>query len=194
MVWCGDVVEKFSVRSFKRLLNVSSLVIPEHVFVWNKWVPLKVGFIAWRAVLNRLPTFVELAKKNVSVGSLLCPVCEAEVESVDHLFISCGLAQTVWSFISQWCKVPLIYAFSVRDLVELYKYSSFPKDKAKVFHAVCLVSVWCIWKKRNALVHNGTPVRVTDLVEEIKAMSFLWIKNRSKKSGLLWEDWCKFRI
>ncbi|XP_076887303.1 uncharacterized protein LOC143537409 [Bidens hawaiensis] len=157
-IWCGDPSGAFSVRNFKRILVDKMLVRPASIFDWNNWIPKKVGFVAWRAMLNRLPTLDALARRNISINSLVCPACGSEEESVDHVFISCVIAQKVWCLISQWCKVPSIYAFSVRDLVELHLYSLFPKDKAKALHAVCLVTMWCLWKKRNELIHNGVPI------------------------------------
>ncbi|XP_076944940.1 uncharacterized protein LOC143615794 [Bidens hawaiensis] len=193
-IWCGDHSGEFSVRSLKGLLLEMSLSRPNNVFVWNNWLPKKVGFVAWRAVFIRLPTMEALAKRNILVSSLDCPICGKGMETVDHVFISCDFSQAVWCLISQWCKVPSIYAFSVRDLVELHRYASFPTDKAKAFHAVCLVTIWCIWKKRNDVVKKGGQVHPRSLIEEVKPLGFLWIRNRSKRRGLPWEDWSRFRL
>ncbi|XP_076953170.1 uncharacterized protein LOC143627172 [Bidens hawaiensis] len=194
VVWSLDSSGVFSVQSLKAHIVENSFAIPEFVFVWNNLVPKKVGFVAWRAVLGRLPTFDALAKRNIPVSSVLCPICGEVDESVEHVFVSCGLAQTVWSLIAQWCNMPDFFIFSIRDLVDLHRFIPVPKDKAKVFQAICLVTVWCLWKKRNALVHNGSPIQVTTLLEEIKVMGFLWFKNRSHRFGLSWEDWCGFRV
>ncbi|XP_076916444.1 uncharacterized protein LOC143576173 [Bidens hawaiensis] len=136
------------------------LVMPVSVFKWNNWIPIKVGFVTWRAVLNRLPTFQALARRSIPVSSTECPICGREEESVDHILFLCEEAQAVWCLISQWCKIPPLYAFSVQDLVELHRYMSAPKNKAKAFHAICLITIWCLWKKRNDLVHNGATVHV----------------------------------
>ncbi|XP_076896664.1 uncharacterized protein LOC143549701 [Bidens hawaiensis] len=117
------------------------------------------------------------------VSSTECPICDRDEESADHILFLCEEAQAVWCLISQWCKVPPIYAFSVQDLVELHRYMSVPKVKAKAFHAICLITMWCLWKKQNDMVHNGAPVHVQGLYEEIKSLSYLWIKHRSKKES-----------
>ncbi|XP_076916199.1 uncharacterized protein LOC143575815 [Bidens hawaiensis] len=135
-----------------------------------------------------------LAKRNVIVGSLYCPTCGESEETTEHVFVSCGLAQAVWQAVSIWCKVPHIFAFGIRDIFELYKFINVSKRKVKMFHAVCLVSVWCLWKARNDIVFNGMAVTAETVVGDIKALGYLWIKNRSGGSSLSWEDWCRFKV
>ncbi|XP_076927472.1 uncharacterized protein LOC143591034 [Bidens hawaiensis] len=111
--------------------------------------------------MERIPTLFSLAKRNAISASVVCPICEEEIESAEHLLVSCSFAQSVWCIIAGWCKVPPIFAFSIRDLLELYRFSCLPTRKAKVFHAVCLATMWCIWKARNSLLFERKPVRHT---------------------------------
>ncbi|XP_076936944.1 uncharacterized protein LOC143604309 [Bidens hawaiensis] len=142
--------------------------------------------------MDRVPVLSLLTKRNIRVDSMDCPACGLMEETTEHIFVSCGLAQSVWLVISTWCKVPQLFAFSVCDIVESYKYSKFSKRKAKAFHAVCLVTLWCLWKARKDMVHNGSIVTVGNVVEEVKALSYLWVKNRSSGSSLSRSDWEKF--
>ncbi|XP_076899082.1 uncharacterized protein LOC143552848 [Bidens hawaiensis] len=194
VVWLGDKVGGFSVRDIKLKIVANVYTEPEFVFDWNRLVPRKVSFVAWRAVLDRLPTFVALAKRNIPVRSNLCPVCDELEASVEHIFISCGLAQSLWCVISQWCKMPDFFLFSFRDLLEVHKYLRLSSIKANILQAVCLIATWCLWKKRNDLVHSGVPIQLPGLVQEIKVLGFLWVKNRGKMTSLTWENWCRFKV
>ncbi|KAJ0952514.1 putative reverse transcriptase zinc-binding domain-containing protein [Helianthus annuus] len=40
-----------------------------------------------------------LAKRTVVFGDGLCPVCEFDPESADHLLVRCTVAKTVWWWI-----------------------------------------------------------------------------------------------
>ncbi|XP_076888484.1 uncharacterized protein LOC143538932 [Bidens hawaiensis] len=153
--WELDGVGGFSVSSLKDRLKDVRFAVPNYTITWNNWVPGKVGILAWRAELNRVPVLSILYKRNIIDGSLDCPACGESEETTEHFFVSCGLAQEVWQAITLWCKVPYIFAFSVRDILDLYKFTKFPRRKAKYFHAVCLVSIWCLWKARNDMVFNG---------------------------------------
>ncbi|XP_076945878.1 uncharacterized protein LOC143617109 [Bidens hawaiensis] len=139
-------------------------------------------------MLGRLPNFKALEKRNIPVASNMCPFCGEVKETVEHVMVSCGLAQYTWSVLAQWCKMPTPFLFSFRDVLELHKFSRFEKEKADVIHAVCLIVAWCLWKKRNALVCKGIPTQVAGLVEEIKVLSFLWIKHRGRK------NWRRFNV
>lgn len=124
----------------------------------------------------------------------MCLICEEEVESAEYLMISCRFAQLVWSVISSWCKVPSIYAFTIRDLLEMHRYTSFSKRKAKAFYAVCLTTIWCVWRAQNALVFEGNPIILNNVVGEIKALSYLWVKHRGKNTSLTSEMWRGFKL
>ncbi|XP_076925934.1 uncharacterized protein LOC143588928 [Bidens hawaiensis] len=114
-----------------------------------------------------------------------CPACGEADETTGHVFVSCSLAQAVWQAVSTWCMVPHIFAFSIRDILELYKFIKGSKRQAKFFHAVYLVSVWCLWKARNDIVFNGMAVTAEIVVGNIKALGYLWVKNRSGGSSCL---------
>ena len=58
-----------------------------------KCVPIKVNVFMWRLRLDKLPTLVNMDRKGIEVASLLCPVCNEHVESVDHLFFLCEMAR-----------------------------------------------------------------------------------------------------
>ncbi|XP_076887980.1 uncharacterized protein LOC143538276 [Bidens hawaiensis] len=120
--------------------------------------------------------------------------CEEVEETVDHILVSCGLAQSLWCLIAQWCKVPPPFLFSFQDVLDLHNFVPVPREKAKIFQAICLCTSWCLWKSRNALVHNGVRKSLNGLVEEVKVVSYLWVKNRGKKANISWEKWRRFEV
>ncbi|XP_076907117.1 uncharacterized protein LOC143563469 [Bidens hawaiensis] len=138
--------------------------------------------------MERVPLLVSLARRNVAVDSVVCLICGMEEETAEHLLNSCRFAQEIWGKVTNWCRVPNFFAFSIRDLLEAY----IPKDKAKVFHAICLTTLWCIWRARNEAVFEGKLVQLESVFGEIKGLNFLWLQNRAKKSSLSWNDSTRF--
>ncbi|XP_076931546.1 uncharacterized protein LOC143596729 [Bidens hawaiensis] len=138
LVWGLEDGPSFSVKSVKNKLALGAVVDGRYSFEWNRFVPKKVAILAWRAEMERIPSLFSLAKRNIPFGSLLCPFCSEELETAEHLFVTCQFAHLVWSVISCWCKVPPIYAFSTRDLLELHRFSCLPNRKAKVTRYVSL--------------------------------------------------------
>ncbi|KAJ0535737.1 putative RNA-directed DNA polymerase [Helianthus annuus] len=151
-IWALDGLGKFTVASLKKLLQDNRFEPAPYVIKRNNWVPRKVDILAWRAELDRIPTRCALIRRNINVTSNLCPLCSEYPETVEHLFISCEFAQMVWNVVSQWCKLSPVFAFGMRDILDGHSYVSGSPKLKKAFHAVCLTTLWCIWKSRNELV------------------------------------------
>ncbi|PWA59535.1 reverse transcriptase zinc-binding domain-containing protein [Artemisia annua] len=54
--------------------------IPHHT--WIPWVPIKVNLFIWKAAIDRLPTFSNLAIRGIALASTLCPICKMEEETI----------------------------------------------------------------------------------------------------------------
>ena len=110
----------FSVRSLKSRIQTYNKEVPEQVFVWNNWTPKKVGLVGWIALVERLPTKVALNATVIQTQSNCYVFCSDSPETCEHIFVSCQFAQTVWSVITQWCKGPTAFIFSLKDLLEYH--------------------------------------------------------------------------
>nr|GEZ84961.1 RNA-directed DNA polymerase, eukaryota [Tanacetum cinerariifolium] len=56
-----------------------------------------------------------------------------------------------------------------------------PEKKKKVIEAVCLTTIWVLWKFINAFIFKSKELRKECIVDSIKELAFLWICNRRKK-------------
>ncbi|PWA53679.1 RNA-directed DNA polymerase, eukaryota [Artemisia annua] len=191
-LWLGNAEGKFSVAEAKRFLMSGIDASNNFVLEWCKWIPIKCNVFAWRAALGGIPTSVSLSRRHIQVADTICKICESADESVDHLFTSCMVASVVWQGISQWCKVPNIYAFSFSDLLELHNFAGLKGTAKKVFQGMIIISCWVIWKARNDLRFSNKPVNASHIISEIKSVGFLWFSNRGKRKSVSWENWCKF--
>ncbi|XP_022031703.2 uncharacterized protein LOC110932755 [Helianthus annuus] len=122
--WTPDHSGLFSVSSVKCVLEGVNNNISNYVVEWCKWVPIKCNVFVWRAELNRIPTADALRRRGIVVGDEACPLCKLEIESVEHLFTSCVTAVVLWQNISRWCRIPPIFAFLFKDLLEIHKANS----------------------------------------------------------------------
>ncbi|KAJ0469477.1 putative reverse transcriptase zinc-binding domain-containing protein [Helianthus annuus] len=151
--WCWNVEnqKEFSVGSVKKtlILERGNSFLPN--FEWCKWIPLKCNIMAWRGNLDRLATRVNLKRRNVNIASVMCHFCDEYEESADHLFTACSTASRVWAAISVWCKIPPIFAFAFKDLLEIHNTCFLGKRAKKIMLGLMIIYVWCIWKGRNEL-------------------------------------------
>ncbi|KAD2805669.1 hypothetical protein E3N88_39046 [Mikania micrantha] len=107
--WLGSKDKLFSVKFLKDRFSHDTR--EGFILQWSKWVPTKANILVWRAEMDRLPTRMALRRRNMQISSPTCPICNQEEETSEHLLIACPFANSVWRFISQWCKLPPIYAF-----------------------------------------------------------------------------------
>nr|GFA27991.1 RNA-directed DNA polymerase, eukaryota [Tanacetum cinerariifolium] len=93
---------RFCVKDVRCLLDDVFLPKAEVPTRWIKSIPIKINIFAWKLCLDRLPTRVNLAKRNVAVASLLCPLCDSGMEDAAHLCFRCDMAKDVMFFVSRW--------------------------------------------------------------------------------------------
>jgi hypothetical protein len=77
-----------------------------------------------------------------------CWLCESNGESVDHLLLHCGVANTLWNVIFNRFGLCWVMLGSVRELFTCW----WTKGRLSVVNwkMVPLCLIWCIWRERNA--------------------------------------------
>jgi len=70
--------------------------------LWRSKALPNVLTTAWRVLLDRLPTRVNLMRRGVVVSTNICVLYQETEESTQHLFIECAFAQRVWCFCFRW--------------------------------------------------------------------------------------------
>ncbi|XP_035836174.1 uncharacterized protein LOC110935680 [Helianthus annuus] len=193
-VWKYDNSGVFSVASIKITAATESNPVPGYGFHWNKLVPKKVGIVSWRALSERLPTRVALAARNIQIADTRCLLCEEYDETSDHLFVACQFTQSIWLIVAQWCRSQPTFAFSLKDILEAHNAVHGSKKKKLVLNAIAQVVIWCVWRMRNEVLFGQASPSVSKVVEEVKSMAFLWIKNRAGSSNWSWNDWRSFSL
>lgn len=143
----------------EKLLPVSSL--PTR---WIRIIPTKINVFAWSFALDMLPTTFILDNWDVDVPSLLCPLCDLEIESVSHLFFGCSLTSSIFIQISRLWRLMVtnISSYGVDwSGSRIFVYRAPWKSSWKVFS----MAWWHIWNFTKALlfgVSKLTPSVVFD--------------------------------
>ncbi|GKB84663.1 RNA-directed DNA polymerase, eukaryota, reverse transcriptase zinc-binding domain protein [Tanacetum coccineum] len=109
-VWQWKFVdeESFTVRSVRNSLEVILLPFSSTATRWCKILPIKVNVFVWRAMLNRLPTRLNLDRRGIDMDSLLCPCCNSIVKDNNHVFYSCNVALELWNKIAVWLDLHIL--------------------------------------------------------------------------------------
>lgn len=77
----------------RSLIDSHTLDVGSSATRWNKNVPIKINVFLWRLTLNKLPSRMNLDRKGIDLDFLLCPICQEDVETVNHIFFNCKLAK-----------------------------------------------------------------------------------------------------
>ncbi|GKB14989.1 RNA-directed DNA polymerase, eukaryota [Tanacetum coccineum] len=146
----GD--EEFKVKVIRNFIDDLFLPSSDVATRWVKFIPIKVNVFSWRARRDRLPTRVNLSRRGVLLDSHLCPLCNAAMEDVQHVFFRCDVARVVLRKICRWWDLDWqeICSFSDWDAWFLsFRLSSRLKS---ILEGVFYVAWWRIWRLRNQLV------------------------------------------
>ncbi|KAF4376141.1 hypothetical protein G4B88_004945 [Cannabis sativa] len=128
--------------------------------IWDTLVLPKHRFIFWQIANSHLLTRDYLHHIMVTPNNL-CPVCEVEVETHDHIFFNCYYTSQVFEAVNRW----LGDFHWPRSTVEMLQFcSNATKDLTqRILNAVmaAVVSLGCCWFSGAAAV--STPISNPDL-------------------------------
>jgi len=98
LVWAGDENQEYTFKFGYSILNSEDLMQTSEIFqlLWSTKITPSAIVCAWRLLLDRLPTRYNLARRGVQVGNMQCSLCLEGLETAQHLFNTCIMAQQVW--------------------------------------------------------------------------------------------------
>ena len=138
--------------------------------VWSIRVPLKIRIFMWQWIRGRIPSGVEVRKRN-GPGTGICPLC-AVPEDSNHIFFACVSARFLWSCFREivggsWCHTNFPDLFAELQLS--------PSSSRHIRWLEVGVLAWTLWTVRNKLVIQRTPLRrATDALYKFSGFLQLW--------------------
>ncbi|XP_071718182.1 uncharacterized protein [Rutidosis leptorrhynchoides] len=156
----------------------------------NNLIPQKLGIFIWRAKLNRLPVLTELDKRGIDLDSVLCPICKAVQETVNHILFECSVAKDVWLRVSRWWNTSLSLNSSLDDsFLGRINSGNNTSQFSKLWQSIEWVTGYSLWKNRNNLVFKRKKDTGPMILHDIQVKAFEWVSNRSQKHRLIWSQW-----
>jgi len=181
--WWWNLEESgfFPVKSaYERVLDVVVTeellgVEEKRVFrnLWKSPAPSKVLALAWKVLLNRVPTKVNLAVRNVinPEESTLHVMCNGAEESSIHLFLHCDVAVLVWSKLMLWLNCHFLTPPNLFVHWECWSRRCGNKNRFRGRWLIWNTTIWVLRKARNDKIFKDINYEVDDIVEEIKVLS-----------------------
>ncbi|GJZ85263.1 RNA-directed DNA polymerase, eukaryota [Tanacetum coccineum] len=157
---------------------------------WVKYIPIKVNVFAWRARRDSLPTRYNLCRRGVALDSALCPLCDSDVEDIQHVMFRCGMAQLVFRKICRWWDLDWQDLSSFSDWHVWFSSIRLSFSIKSILEGVFCVAWWRIWMFRNRLIFDKSPPRRSVIFDDIVSFSFNWCSSRCNRI-FSWEFWLK---
>ncbi|KAJ9542753.1 hypothetical protein OSB04_029259 [Centaurea solstitialis] len=155
---------RFSIKEVWRSLQGNWEVVPWYDFVWFKRHIPKHSFCLWLAILNRLPTQDRLLNWGLTLR-LLCPFCNAIIDSRNHLFFECGFSASFWRLIRDE-----IGCNANEDWENIFHELTHRRSRPGELRKQLLFAgaVYFIWRERNNRLFKGIKREVAYLVKDLK--------------------------
>jgi len=73
-------------------------------YLWKGVAPSRVVVLSWKFLFDRIPSRVNLARCNIVPPgeTISCALCDAQVETANHLFLFCDVSRGVWFLVMRW--------------------------------------------------------------------------------------------
>ena len=134
----------------------------------------------WRVRLGRIPVRKILDGMGIDLHSSLCPLCEEEVESVDHALWSCKRVQELWTVMFKWWAKDISLVLSLQSLIS--------KDQ-NLWQATVCSFVYLIWSHRNQVIFKRSKRSLVESFIDLQLKCFRWISAKCGPRRLDWCDW-----
>ena len=177
--WCYEKLGHYSVKTAYILLqeNKENHSTLDNSGFWRKlWqlkLPSKIKNFLWRAVSRCLPTKDLLRTRGIDINSL-CPICQVDDESIEHILVNCSFADHCHQLSS---------SFVIQE-----GSSSFAEWLSRVFEKhnqteilVHVVICWLLWKNRNDAVWKQKSIDSSELVTSAFSILNQWRSVQDKK-------------
>ncbi|KAH1228052.1 hypothetical protein GmHk_10G028135 [Glycine max] len=87
----------------------------DFVDIWKLKIPAKSLVFAWRLIRDRLPTRMNLRRRQVVINEVQCPFCGDVEEEVAHLFFNCKKILPIWWESLSWIGLATALPQNPRD-------------------------------------------------------------------------------
>ena len=147
--------------------------------LWDIKIPPRALTFAWRLLWDRLPTKVNLSRRQVEIDTELCPFCQSQPETASHLFFTCDKVLPLWWESNSWVKEHRV--LHCRPMDNFLQHSSIVGRMAtnRRWKIWWLAATKSIWKLRDDMVFHNQTFVISKLVDNAIFLTWSWLKGIS---------------
>jgi hypothetical protein len=156
-IWKFSPTGQYSSKSAYDMLFLGSTSLGAYERIWESWAPSKCSFFLWLVMHNRCWTADRLARRGLPHPSV-CPLCDQEEETIQHLLISCVFARQFWYSLLSRSGLPNLSPDNANCSLDDWwsrAVEKIPRDLQSGFNSLVILGAWSLWRHRNDCVFNG---------------------------------------
>ncbi|GKA44204.1 hypothetical protein Tco_0736928 [Tanacetum coccineum] len=120
------------------------------------------------------------------MDSHLCPLCNAAMEDVQHVFFRCDVARVVLRKICRWWDLDWQEICSFSDWDAWFLFFRLSSRLKSILEGVFYVAWWRIWRLRNQLVFDASPPNRSTIFDDILLALESWEGQTDAQRAALW--------
>lgn len=164
----------FSVKSLYSFLIHGGVTCGITNSIWNSPCPKKIILFNWLVWDNSILTLSNLAARGCNkLPTATCVLCNADIETVDHLFLLCPFVVRLWAFLAARFHFPPPPR-SVEELWGSWR-ALIPKPIKDAVDLVIRSLLWHVWLERNARIFNNAYSVHQSVLLKVIYMFLSWI-------------------
>ncbi|KAK2657469.1 hypothetical protein Ddye_010521 [Dipteronia dyeriana] len=150
--------------------------------IWKGLCPPKIEIFVWHLLQGRISVRGVLSKFGYAGLNLQCPLCCANVESIDHLFLKCVWPWKLWLCCMEWWGVIFCSSDSLSSWWINWDGLCPNKKSARVRSSLFFAIVWTIWEVRNGVVFKNVEASLIKATDLVRFRVAWWFKHFGKGS------------
>ncbi|XP_019230192.1 PREDICTED: uncharacterized protein LOC109211148 [Nicotiana attenuata] len=140
----------------------------------------KASFIMWLLLQGRLATTDRLMRWGITVD-ITYSLCQAELETREHLFVECDFAKAIWRRLQKWLKWQQTVEEWNQHVDWAIKNAKGKSQQAQIFKLVYAKCIYAIWMERNNRVFEKKTRSWEIIVREIVYICYVRAGPRVKE-------------
>ena len=190
--WLGDQTRKYSTRSAYNLILEASKGGQHQDWckeLWRIKIPSKISVFAWRLIEDRLPTRMNLHRRQVQLQDLRCPFCREAVEEASHLFFHCVFIQPIlWESMS-WLNLQTAFPLGPKQNFLQHISIQAAGLRSNRWRYWWMAVTWAIWKTRNRVLFSNAEFDANRLFDEAVFWTWTWLRHFEKHFSTHLNQW-----
>jgi len=174
-VFRGEIVEQQQDGAFEEL--------------WKIKLPSKIVIFAWRLIRDRLPTKVNLRRRQIQLGDSRCPFCGVEEESAGHLFFLCRKIIPIWWESLSWVNLSGAFPNHPRHHFLQHIYGVTEGMRSSRWKWWWMALTWTIWKHRNTIIFSNGSFNANGILDDTIFLLWTWLTNLEKDFNTHYNYW-----